>query len=170
MYKEGDHYADWKNLTPFPDNKRATELGLKVGDLVVLVNNGNHVDLSKIPLGTIIEFIRDDGSYSPRFKTLNGELCGYLTRFCPLPTQTQKPESASIFLPHFMSDLITKLKTALKGEPSRTMIAAGVEAMDGSLTADGIKLVDDRIRSEWYKANKEALAKEIKALEEEKKK
>lgn len=68
-----------------------------------------------------------------------------------------------------MSDLITKLKTALKGEPSKTLIAAGVEAMDGSLTPDGIKLVDDRMRSEWYEAHKEALAKEIKALEEEKK-
>lgn len=69
-----------------------------------------------------------------------------------------------------MSDLITKLKTALKGEPSKTLIAAGVETMDGALTPDGIKLVDDSIREEWYTKNKDALAEEIRALEKEEKK
>jgi len=163
MYKAGDHYADWKNLTPFPVGWNKS----KVGDLVVLL----HTCWSNTP-GEIL-MVDQDNSTCPNLvgpkNPVGKRICPRSSDTAPLPQQTQKPESASIFLPHFMSDLITKLKTALKGEPSRTMIAAGVEAMDGSLTADGIKLVDDRMRSEWYKANKEALAKEIKALEKEKK-
>lgn len=164
-YKPGDHYPDWPSLKPFPEGWR----GSKDGDLVVYVGPAG-VHSERIQGRVYV--VRNQDSSAPWIEGGEGR-CGTCPNSydtAPLPTEIQKPSSASIFSFFSMSDLITKLKTALKGEPSKTLIAAGVETMDGALTPDGIKLVDDSIREEWYTKNKDALAEEIRALEKEEKK
>ncbi len=96
-------------------------------------------------------------------KTLKGYSYGVTHIDDPTPAS-----AFNLFTSFSMSDLITKLKIAVKGEPSKTLITAGIENMDGSLSQEGRELVRDRLYAEWYEKNKQTLADEIKALEEKK--
>jgi hypothetical protein len=50
VWKAGDFYPEWEKLTPFPKDKTAKELGLKVGDLVVDTTNNEKFqgEISKV--------------------------------------------------------------------------------------------------------------------------
>lgn len=94
QFKAGDTYMNYADLTPFPDYKKASGLGLKVGDLCVLVVTGKEEYGASI--GQIVEFVYDDNSVNPYFSSpqiLKKNYNRISIRFnilAPLPALTKK--------------------------------------------------------------------------------
>lgn len=77
-YKKGDIYPHWQTLKKIPTGSIAKDVGIKEGDLLVLVDNHG----TEEECGSIFELTRDDGTGIPFF---DDRIAWSLDRFAKLP-------------------------------------------------------------------------------------
>ena len=138
QWKEGDFFDGWEKLTPFLEDKTSKELGLKVGQLIVLVDTiGKNV-------GKIykVNFVREDNTNSNIDVNGIAWACDS-SCFAPLPNYTtpsvksQKPT------------LITLQEKQVKYSDSETIYTKeGIEFGGKKYTAEEATELAKKIRRE----------------------